>query len=168
MNYAGCPVIDTLTRPLVRWESTDMLMSVGPIIDLGGYMSLDQATERLVGQWFDLLSAHAPVAELLQFVSEDDLEMVFPERTLNSHEDFRDWYRAVGEIYANQEHIVENIDVTTVDDSQVLAVTVIWRAVDTTEDRKIAMRAQQSWHLAPSESGDPVIRKYRVETMVDL
>jgi hypothetical protein len=131
-------------------------------------MSLDRTTEQFVGEWFDLLSAHAPVDNLLPFVSENDLEMVFPERTLRSHADFRDWYKAVGETYSNQEHVVEKIDATPAGDGQDLAVTVIWRAVQKSDDAKIAVRAQQSWRLATSGSGGPLIRKYRVETMVDL
>jgi len=131
-------------------------------------MSLDRTTEQFVGEWFDLLSAHAPVAKLLPFVSDDGLEMVFPERTLRSQVDFRDWYKAVGETYSNQEHVVEKIDARPAGDGQDLAVTVIWRAIHTADDSKIAMRAQQSWHLATSGSGELIIRKYRVETMVDL
>lgn len=53
-------------------------------------MSVDWTTDSFVHEWFDLLSSHAPVEELLPMVSGDALEMVFPERTLRSHADFRD------------------------------------------------------------------------------
>jgi hypothetical protein len=131
-------------------------------------MSVDRATEQFVGEWFDLLSAHAPVEKLLTLVSDGDLEMVFPERTLRSHDDIRDWYKGIGETYSNQVHVVEKIDSTPVGDGQDLAVTVIWKAVQIADGSQVAVRAQQSWHVATSGSGQPIITKYRVETMVDL
>lgn len=101
-------------------------------------------------------------------VSGGDLEMVFPERTLRSLDDFRDWYRVVGETYSNQVHVVEELDSAPSGDGQDLAVTVVWRAVRRADAGPVAVRARQSWHLATSGNGHPVITRYRVESMVDL
>jgi hypothetical protein len=138
------------------------------LVVLGGMMSVDRSTERFVGEWFDLLSAHAPVEKLLPMVSGGDLEMVFPERTLRSLEDFRDWYRVVGETYSSQVHVVEALDSTRSGDGQDLAVTVVWKAVQRADASRVAVRARQSWHLANSGSGRSVITRYRVESMVNL
>jgi hypothetical protein len=131
-------------------------------------MSVDRATESFVHEWFDLLSTHAPVERLLPMVSGDDLEMVFPERTLRSHADFRDWYRVVGLTYADQEHLLEELTTAPSACGADLSVTVVWKAKQKSDGTQVAVRVHQRWHLATSETGQPVITKYRVGALQNL
>ncbi len=127
---------------------------------------VDRATGRFVQSWFDLLSRHAPVTELLPFVADAGLEMVFPERTLRSHDDFLDWYAEVGAGYADQEHVVE--DMSSVDSGNFTDVdlTVVWRAKKTADGSRLALRVRQSWRLVrPAPGAQPMIARYRVRTM---
>lgn len=131
-------------------------------------MSVDLTTESFVHEWFDLLSAHAPVEKLLPMVSGGELEMVFPERTLRSHDDFRDWYRVVGLTYADQDHVVEGVDVAPSSDGADLSVTVVWSAKQLSDGSQVRVRVHQDWHLMTSDTGRPVITKYRVGGFQDL
>jgi len=132
-------------------------------------MPIDQVTEKFVRDWFDLLSTHAPIDQLLPFIATDELEMEFPERTLHSHADVRDWYLAVGDSYTGQDHIVEKIDATPSRTGTDLDVTVVWKAEQTSDGARLAFRVNQSWHLADSaKTGRPLIVKYHVLSLRDL
>lgn len=135
-------------------------------------MPTDQATETFVQDWFDLLSAHAPIERLLRFVSPGELLMEFPERTLRSHSDVRDWYVGVGGSYTDQDHVVENVDVVQSADAARagtgLAVRVVWRATQISDGAELALRVNQTWRVDHSATGRPVIVEYRVLDLSDL
>jgi hypothetical protein len=126
-------------------------------------MSADHVAGGFVGRWFDLLSEHAPVDRLLSMASATDLEMVFPERTLRSHRDFRDWYATVGDTFTDQGHVVKELDARDGADRTDITLTVVWTATRRSDGARLAYRVNQSWQLLASpDTGAPVITRYRV------
>lgn len=130
-------------------------------------MPTDEVTETFVHEWFELLSAHAPIAALLPFIATENLEMEFPERTLRSHADVRDWYVTVGNSYRNQEHIVEKVDATPSAGGTDLDITVVWKAEQTSDGARLAFRVSQNWHVADS-GPRPLIVRYHVLALQDM
>ncbi|WAL73581.1 hypothetical protein OU787_19945 [Kitasatospora sp. YST-16] len=119
--------------------------------------------------WFDLLSSHKPVEELLPLVADEGLEMAFPERTLRSHADFRDWYAAVGGAFADQSHTLEEFTATEADGLVGIELTVVWAAEHLAEGHRKVFRVQQSWQLARDPAtGAPRIVRYRVGTLTPV
>jgi hypothetical protein len=119
--------------------------------------------------WFDALSYRAPVDRLLEFVVDEGLVMVFPERTLRSHADVKDWYAAVGELFDDQSHTIEGIDATPTEQGTDLAVTVVWTARQLTDGERIAVRVNQAWKLtAPDAAGRTRIVDYRVGELTPI
>jgi hypothetical protein len=117
-------------------------------------------------QWFDLLSAHGPVEQLLPFVADRGLDMAFPERTLRSHADFLDWYLVVGRTYREQAHVIEQLTARADGDEVAVAVTVVWLAELAADRSRIAVRVDQDWRLERVEGTDRLrIRGYRVGEM---
>lgn len=133
-----------------------------------GHTMLGGTVREFAQNWFDLLSDHEPVALLLPLLADDGLEMVFPERTLRSHDDFADWYAVVGRSFADQSHEIERIDVLGDGEQTDLSVVVIWRATQVSDDARIAVRATQSWRLVRDDSGALRIAEYRVLDMKDI
>lgn len=129
-------------------------------------MPTDQATETFVQDWFDLLSAHAPIEQLLPFISPGELLMEFPEKTLRSHSDVRDWYVGVGGSYTDQDHVVENVDAAPAGTD--LAVRVVWRATQTSDGTELALRVNQTWRVERPATGRPVIVEYHVLNLSNL
>jgi hypothetical protein len=125
-----------------------------------------------VTSWFSLLSAHAPVDDLVPFLCAANLEMHFPEETLRSLDDFRTWYAAVGNTYTDQHHDLQQLDVETdTHDGDLLdlAIVVVWTATTIADSSHIAKRATQTWTVARSTtSGRLQIQKYDVITLTDL
>lgn len=129
----------------------------------------EEETRAFVQEWFDRLSAHVEVDALLPMVSSDpDLEIVFPERTLRNHDEFRDWYAGIGRLFSDQTHDVEAVDVQRLDDNTTaVEVTVVWKA-DRRDGSSVSARASQSWALRRSfASGAPQIVTYRVLSLSD-
>ncbi|GAA2318805.1 hypothetical protein OKJ48_31315 [Streptomyces kunmingensis] len=121
----------------------------------------DAAT--FVQHWYSILSSHEPVEELLAHVVDDGLEMIFPERTLRGHADFRDWYKVVGESFGPQSHIVEKLRTDEHDGLVDIEVTVVWTAKNLPDGQVSALRIEQSWQLVRDPAdGTLRIRTYRV------
>jgi hypothetical protein len=143
--------------------------SVRSVEELQMAVEVEQEIGGFIQSWFELLNKHAPVAEVLPFVIDEGLEMVFPERTLRSHDDFTRWYAQVGVDYADQDHVVEALSSTASGDFVDVDITVVWRAKKTADGSQVAVRVHQSWQLtAPSPTAGPMIAKYRVLTMDPL
>jgi hypothetical protein len=122
-----------------------------------------------VQKWFDLLSIHVAVERLLPMIAPENLEMVFPERTLQSYDDFRDWYALVGQNVTDQEHILQELNSQDTEDGVEINLKVVWKAVQTSDGSHLAFLATQFWLLQKSaQTGQPVIVKYRVYSLDDI
>lgn len=131
----------------------------------------DAEVRELVARWFDLLSAHAPVEQILPLVSDHELEMVFPETTMTDEAQVRSWYTNVGRAYTEQSHTLVRLDVTAVADIPAADVDleVVWRARRTSDGAQLAFRAHQTWQVVRSFAGGvPVIERYRVQSLREL
>jgi hypothetical protein len=120
-------------------------------------------------EWFDLLSRHDPVGKLLPLVADEGLEMAFPERTLRSHDDFRDWYTVVGEAFADQAHTLESFDSREQDGLVDIELTVLWAAQHLADEAFRVFRVEQSWQLRrDADTGALCILRYRVGTLTPV
>ena len=127
--------------------------------------AVQTATGRFVQEWFDLLSRHEPVELLLDRIADEGLEMVFPERTLRSHADFRDWYATVGDTYRRQDHVLEKLDTRPGDGGTHVELTVRWSATRISDSADLRMLADQEWLIRTEPADHPVIVTYRVRGM---
>jgi hypothetical protein len=93
--------------------------------------------------WYERLNHHADVEELLPMVSDTLLEMVFPDSTIQNHNDFRNWYEAVGKTYYDQDHTVEKFDIT-ISDAARIDVIVVWKASKYYDNTTAAFRIPQT------------------------
>lgn len=133
----------------------------------------DVLTERSPAQfaqnWFDALSLHQSVEDILPYLSDEGLEMYFPDATLLNEADVRRWFDVVGASFTDQAHIVEQIVETPTADGVDLAVTVIWQATQISDGTWINSRAQQSWSLATANTPQGYrIKSYRVDSLAAI
>lgn len=123
----------------------------------------DKTTEQFVHEWFDLLTKHEPVEQLLPYISNSKLEMIFPECTIRSHADFLDWYAAVGAHFTDQEHTIEELWSQSNGDVIDVTLTLIWTETQKSDDVRSIFRINQDWSLAIRKDRPwRIIQKYRV------
>ena len=128
-----------------------------------------EETRRFVETWFDKLSRHSAVEELLAMLADDSLEMVFPEETLRNKEEFIRWYGNIGRLYDNQVHMVEKLEAQSLPGLVDISLTVVWKAQRKLDNTHLASRAQQAWkvELSPTTM-QPVITKYHVLSLEEI
>ncbi|GGN12818.1 hypothetical protein FHR83_003643 [Actinoplanes campanulatus] len=119
--------------------------------------------------WFKYLDQHAPAGQVVDCLATDGLEMVFPERTLRSIDDFRDWYATVCRAYTDETHVVEEVTPSMAGDDINVDVVVVWRATQTSDGSRLAMRARQRWVLRRTDTEMGLaIAEYRVDELTSL
>jgi hypothetical protein len=88
--------------------------------------TLSDSVSAFAALWFGYLDVHAPAGRLEACLSADDLETVFPERTLRSVAEFRDWYRTVCGLYTDETHEIEQVTPTRSGHHIDVGVVVVW------------------------------------------
>lgn len=163
-HRAGSPGPWNSVLPLLVGEPASVqLASVAALLQPPSEADVRQ----FVISWFELLSRHAPVEELLLRVAEKGLTMKFPEQTLCGHGDFQAWYANVGRRYADQQHTLQRLEIQeTAVDHVKLRIEVLWQARDVANNTRIKAVATQSWALQRSlTTGALVIQDYDVESL---
>jgi hypothetical protein len=113
--------------------------------------TLSDSVSAFAALWFGLPRRARAAGRLEACLSADDLEMVFPERTLRSVAEFRDWYRTVCGLYTDETHEIEQVTPTR-SGHHIDVGVVVWRATQTSDGSRLAMRARQTWRLSPADT----------------
>jgi hypothetical protein len=116
--------------------------------------------------WYLALDSHAPSEELMRLLS-DDVQMVFPEKTLPGISDFRAWYAGgrysdgtdtpgVINIFFDENHNVASLEVTALSGDQAeVKVVVAWQASwfekPATKSKRTSLDATQTWTVKRSD-----------------
>ena len=115
--------------------------------------------------WYLALDVHAPVEDCEKLLAGDDLEMIFPEKTLHGLGDFRAWYAGgeysdgstapgVTNIFFDENHTVKDIETEVSGEKATVNVIVGWQASwfepPAAKSKRTSMDATQQWILRPS------------------
>lgn len=125
--------------------------------------------KNLVYTWFRKITNKAPVEELLEMLSSDTLLMTFPEQTLKSHDEFKEWYAEVTGKYFDQVHALELLDVELYNEVAQVKLIVNWQTLlwEPPEpfSRMESYDIYQVWEVV-FEEGKPVIAEYDVKEVL--
>lgn len=131
--------------------------------------------EHMVVDWYRALDVHKPMVEVLPYVSDGELEMVFPEATLRSLAEFEGWFQGVIRIFFDEVHTMQQLNVTIPADGQRADVKLVvrWEASrwkpPAAKSERLIMDAYQTWVVKRSPtSGKPVITRYVVDELKPL
>jgi hypothetical protein len=120
--------------------------------------------------WYNGLDIHAAAADLHPYLAGDGLEMVFPEKTMRTYDDFDEWLDAIYHTFFDENHNVHTVDMTSQTDTTAdLDVVVAWQASWFTppdaKSKRTAMNAIQRWTVQASDQNayGLVILKYAVD-----
>jgi hypothetical protein len=118
-----------------------------------------------VTAWYLALDQHAPAEECLKLVA-DDVQMIFPEKTLHGSSDFAAWYAggayADGEqapgvinIFFDENHNVVSVESEISGAKARLRVVVAWQASlfvpPAAKSKRVSLDAIQDWIVRRSD-----------------
>ena len=110
-------------------------------------MSMDQKViEQFVAAWYLALDNHAPTDELAALLT-DDVQMIFPEKTLPGIADFKAWY--AGGKYSDGTDAPGVINIFFDENHNVVSVDVVG-GTDDEPDLKVIVAWQASWFVKPA------------------
>jgi hypothetical protein len=130
----------------------------------------EREVKELATLWYQKLDVHAPLAELLALVADNDLEMKFPEATLHGPAEFAKWYEGVIRIFFDEVHKLKKVDVQLTPEGAKVDVVVHWEASvwksPAAKSERIKLDAYQTWFVKRSESTDrAVVARYTVDRL---
>lgn len=121
----------------------------------------------LVYTWFRCITEKADLHEVMSLLTNDELEMHFPEVVIQGASDFQSWYESVTTTFFDQVHDIKLLAIDL--DGEKATVTLIvnwqartWQAPAATSTWQ-GYNVHQKWMIRrdPS-SGKPVIARYYV------
>jgi SnoaL-like protein len=123
-----------------------------------------------VHEWYRALDWHAKEDEAAAMVADEGLEMRFPEGTLTTVDQFRDWYRTVTNRFFDEIHTMKMLHIDVTQDPVEVKLVVEWQAKiwdpPAHASTWIGFDAYQTWYVRRSEStGKPVIATYIVDEL---
>lgn len=129
--------------------------------------------KQLVDDWYLKLDVHAPVEELLPLLTDDSLEMKFPEATLHDRAEFKQWYEGVTHIFFNEVHKMKELKITTSKDQANIQLVVYWEAdrwkPPAAKSERLAFDAAQRWVVKRlPNTKKPVIATYIVDSLTPM
>ncbi len=126
--------------------------------------------EAFAAAWYQALDFHAPTDEIATLVAEDDVQMIFPEKTLYGLGDFLAWYSGgtysdgeqtpgVISIFFDENHNIVSVETLTADDSSAeVRVVVAWQASwfepPAAKSKRVSADFTQVWKLRRTDKND--------------
>ncbi|MEU0600951.1 nuclear transport factor 2 family protein [Streptomyces sp. NPDC006393] len=122
--------------------------------------------------WFDALDQHAPLDELLPYLTRDGLVMKFPEGTFHGIPGFTDWYDAVAHKFFDEVHTLTSVRILSGTHLRAeVEVVVNWQAKvwspPAARSTWLGFDASQTWTLAV-EDGAVRIAEYVVDDIAAM
>jgi hypothetical protein len=145
-------------------------------ITMSNLAPLQEAEVReMVNAWYEALDVHAAQVDFIWMVSDEELEMRFPEATLRSVQEFERWYQGVIRIFFDEVHTMQSLDVKVSPDGSYADVKLVvrweaskWSPPARYSDR-LKMDAYQTWKVKRSaKTGKPCVTLYIVDKLDPL
>ena len=131
-------------------------------------MLTESNIKELAVEWYKKLDVHAPMVEILPFLADEGLEMVFPEATVKGWSGFEGWYQRVIRIFFDEKHTVKECVPEINGNKATVKVVVEWQASvwnpPADKSERIVLDAYQTWEVV-EENGSPKVIKYVVDDM---
>ena len=131
-------------------------------------MLTQESIREMAEVWYRKLDIHAPMVEILPFLVDDGLEMVFPEATIYGWAGFEGWYQGVIRIFFDEAHTVKVCDSEIDGDKATTKVVVQWEASvwkpPAEKSERIVLDAYQTWEVV-YQDGTPKVKRYVVDEL---
>ena len=109
-----------------------------------------ESIEQFVAAWYHALDIHAPIQECRRMLADKDLNMHFPDGDIRDFGSFQKWYERVINLFFDEKHTIQKIEVRSATDDQVdLSVVVRWQASwwnpSAAQSHRVDLESKQNW-----------------------
>ena len=124
----------------------------------------------LVYNWYKKLDVHAPVEEVLPLLISSGPEMKFPEGTLRSIDEFKEWYKKVTNLFFDETHAMKMLNIDCDGETARVKLVVNWQAhvwnPPAAKSKWLGFDALQTWIIKrDAKTGKAVIAVYIVDKL---
>ena len=124
-----------------------------------------EQVQAFAAAWYQALDFHVPSDEILSLVADENVQMIFPEKTLHGVGDFIAWYAGgtysdgektpgVINIFFDENHNVVSVESEIGGASIEVRVVVVWQASwfvpPAAKSKRVSADFTQAWTLRPS------------------
>jgi hypothetical protein len=118
-------------------------------------MLAEDNIKAFVAAWYRALDFHIPIAEAYAFLADEGLNMQFPDGDIRDFNSFKAWYDRVTNLFFDENHYVQTVDVRLEGDVAVVDVVVGWQAswwvAPEAKSKRVSMDATQQWTVRKSD-----------------
>lgn len=114
----------------------------------------EENIRRFAVAWYVALDVHAPFEEAARFLADQGLNMQFPDGDIKDSASFKKWYDRVTNIFFDENHNVQSVNVKISGDEAVVDIVVGWQAswfeAPAAKSKRTSMDATQRWTVRRS------------------
>lgn len=116
----------------------------------------DEQIVTFVKAWYEALDFHVPFDDAYTFLTTaDDLSVQFPDGDIRDRDSFKAWYDRVTNLFFDENHYVQTVDIDRSGDTITLDIVVGWQASwwepPAAKSKRTSMDATQRWTVRPSD-----------------
>jgi hypothetical protein len=110
---------------------------------------------RFVAAWYEALDFHVPIEQAYALLADEGLNMQFPDGDIRDYDSFKQWYDRVTNIFFDENHYVNKVDIQLEGDRATVNIIVGWQASwwqpPAAKSKRVSMDATQRWTVVRSE-----------------
>ncbi|HLI50292.1 MAG TPA: hypothetical protein VKU87_00765 [Thermomicrobiaceae bacterium] len=114
----------------------------------------EEEVRRFAAAWFLALDQHVPIEQCYALLADEGLQMDFPDGAIRDQDSFKVWYDRVTNLFFDENHTVQTVDVTIKGDRADARVVVGWQASwfepPAAKSKRVSMDATQDWTVQRS------------------
>jgi len=114
----------------------------------------EEGIKRFVAAWYYALDIHAPIEECNRLLTDEGLNVQFPDGDIRDLAGFKKWYDRVTNLFFDENHIVQSVKPRISGDEAVVDVVVgsqasFWEP-PAAKSKRTSMNATQRWTVRRS------------------
>jgi hypothetical protein len=116
-------------------------------------ITLDEI-RKFAAAWYLALDQHVPIEECYKFLTDEGLNMQFPDGDIRDFGSFKKWYDRVTNLFFDENHNVQSVEATISGDQAEVRIVVGWQASwfepPAAKSKRTSMDATQQWAIRRS------------------
>lgn len=107
-----------------------------------------------VAAWYQALDFHIPFEDAYKFLTDQGLNVQFPDGDIRDKASFKKWYDRVTNLFFDENHYVQTVEAKINGDEAVVDIVVGWQAswwvAPEAKSKRVSMDATQRWTVRRS------------------